>query len=107
MKRLKVQRRGKGSPRYTANTDSVGKIRYSFNYTQEAVKGEVVDILHNSGKSAPLAKIVLETNETFYVPAGEGFYVGLKINAGYGEPFYAEYHMKVDDPVSFFNYISI
>lgn len=32
---------------------------------------------------------------------------GLKIKAGYGEPFYAEYHMKVDDPVSFFNYISI
>jgi large subunit ribosomal protein L2 len=84
MKRMKTQRRGKGSPRYTASSNSVGKIRYSFNYTQKAVKGEVVDILHNIGKSAPLAKVVLETNQAFYVPAGEGFYVGLKINAGAG-----------------------
>lgn len=81
-KRLKVQRRGKGSPRYASKRNSVDKARYPFNYNQEKINGEVVEILHNSGKSAPLVKIVLEDNNTFYLPASEGMYVGHKIEVG-------------------------
>jgi len=83
-KRLKVQRRGKGSPRYLAKKNSVDKAKYPFNYNQEKMYGEVVDILHNPGKSAPLACIVLENGSKFYVPASEGMYVGYKIQVGAG-----------------------
>lgn len=82
MKRLKVQRRGKGSPRYRAKRNSVGAIKYPYSYTTEMLHGEIIDILHNSGKSAPLAKFYLEDNTTFYLPASEGSYVGLKIEYG-------------------------
>ena len=84
MKRLKVQRRGKASPRYAAKRNSSGKIKYPFNYNQEKLFGEVVELLHNSGKSAPLAKVVLENNESFCIPASEGVYIGKKIEAGVG-----------------------
>ena len=84
MKRLKVQRRGKGSPRYIAKKDSIAKVKYPFNYTLERVSGEIVDILHNPGKTAPLAKVVLETGDYFYIPAGEGTFVGQKIEVGKG-----------------------
>ena len=30
---------------------------------------------------------------------------GLKINVEYGEPFFIESHIKIDDPVKFFDYI--
>lgn len=84
MKRLKMQRRGKGSPRYMAKKNSVAKIKYPFNYTQTVLNGEIVDIVHNSGKTAPLANIVLENNESFYIPAGEGTFVGMKFQVGKG-----------------------
>jgi N-acetylglucosamine malate deacetylase 1 len=32
-------------------------------------------------------------------------YYGLKINAEYGEPFFIESDIKIDDPVKFFNYV--
>lgn len=82
MRRLKTQRRGKGTFRYLSNRDSVGKIRYPFNYTLDLQRGEIVDIMHNVGKSAPLAKILLEDKTVFYVPASEGSYVGQAIEVG-------------------------
>jgi large subunit ribosomal protein L2 len=83
-RRLKIQRRGKGSSRYTARKVAVGKIKYPFNYTLDLMKGEIVDILHNPGKSAPVAEILLDNNERFYTPASDGAYVGLDIQVGAG-----------------------
>jgi len=79
-----VQRRGKGSPRYRAKRDSVARVKFPFNYTQKKVVGEIGAILHNNGKSSPLAKIILEDGSFFYVPAGEGTYLGQKIEIGTG-----------------------
>lgn len=84
MKRLKVQRRGKGSPRYIARTDSIDKAKYPFNFSQEKMHGEIVGLIHNRGKSAPLVKIALENGVNFYLPASEGTYVGQKIQVGAG-----------------------
>jgi len=82
--RLKVQRRGKASPRYAANRDSVAKAKYPFNYQQDKMYGEIVELIHNRGKSAPLARIVLENGIDFYLPASEGLYLGYKIQVGSG-----------------------
>jgi len=84
MQRMKVQRRGRGSPRYAARKNSPGKSKYPFNYHQEPISGEVVELLHNPGKSAPLARVVLEDNSEFFSPASEGFFVGMKIQIGTG-----------------------
>jgi len=82
MRRLKTQRRGKGSIRYTARKYSVARVRYPFNYTLNLLNGEIVDILHNSGKTAPVAEVLLEDRSLFYTLASEGSYVGQTVQAG-------------------------
>ena len=80
-RRLKSQRRGKGSPKYKAKDGKI-KIDYPFDYTLEKKVGEIIDIVHSSNQNAPLAKIMLEDKTIFYVPAAEGSYVGQRIEVG-------------------------
>jgi len=83
MRRLHQQRRGKGSPKYISNQNNAHfKAMYPFNYTMERMNGEVIDIMHNPGKGAPIAEIKLENGTVFYTPASEGSYVGQIIEVG-------------------------
>ncbi|MFX0205382.1 MAG: 50S ribosomal protein L2 [Candidatus Hodarchaeota archaeon] len=84
-KRILVQRRGK-SPRFKASTHKrISKARYP-NVMPEEMNSkldcEIIDLLHESGRGTPLAKIHREDNVTFYIPAIEGIYIGQKLEQG-------------------------
>jgi large subunit ribosomal protein L2 len=78
--RLKQQRRGKGSPKYRANKKGV-KARYDIRKT-DSCKAEIIGLLNNPGKSAPISEVVLEVGRKMYIPAVEGAYVSQKIEVG-------------------------
>lgn len=83
-KRLIVQRRGKGSSVYKAPSHRYkGKVTYG-KYEEKAggLKGVVMDILHDPGRSAPVAKIMYENGEERLVLAPEGIKVGEEISCG-------------------------
>jgi len=80
-KNLVQQARGKGSPTYRSPSFRFkGSVRYLKNKEGEFV-GEVIDLLHCSGHSAPLVQVKYETGETTLGIACEGLKVGDKIIA--------------------------
>ncbi|MDD4983514.1 MAG: 50S ribosomal protein L2 [Candidatus ainarchaeum sp.] len=79
-RRLHQQRRGKGSPKYRANKSGV-KAKYDIRKTDDC-KAEVVGIISNTGKTAPVSEIVLENGRKMYVPAVEGAYVSQRLEVG-------------------------
>src|SRR3989338_4210220 len=83
-KNLIQQKRGKGSPTYRAPSFRYkGKTAYN-SYTKNLIGGEVKDIIHCSGHSAPLIDIVYDNGETSLLQAPEGIRVGDKIMHGEG-----------------------
>ncbi len=62
----------------------------SHRYDKEAdfkdVEGEVVDIVHDPARSAPLAKVRLEEGEERFIVAPEGLETGDKIKCGISAP---------------------
>ena len=73
-KRIIQRARGKGGPRYRSPGHRfVSKIKYGFK------KGEVIDIIHDPGRDAPLAKIKTDDKEIFII-AAEGLKVGDVLN---------------------------
>jgi large subunit ribosomal protein L2 len=74
-KRLIQQRKGRFNGRYTVPSHRFrGKIRYHHNKKQ--TKGVVEDIIHDPGRTAPLAKIRFENKKTALVIAAEGTKTG-------------------------------
>jgi large subunit ribosomal protein L2 len=106
-KRLRQQRRGRGTPRYRAKQNGVATIKYCFDYTYDKQRGEIIELLHNPGKSAPLAKIILENKAEFYVPASEGAYVGQVIEVGKGAKLGLNHVLRIGDIPSGFPVFNI
>lgn len=82
-KRTLVRRRGKGGKQFRAII--VGKIapsRYPNFKIDELHAGVVMDIVHERGRDAPLAKIKFDNGLYSFVPAPEGTVVGNKIEIG-------------------------
>ena len=82
-KRILVQRRGKGGIQFRA--PSKGKLadaRYPLLPPDKTVSAVVTDILHERGRSAPLAQLCLENGVYTYIPAVSGMKVGSKIEIG-------------------------
>ncbi len=76
-KKLKQQRRGKGSSAYTKLP---GTFDISVNYPHlEGKMGEVVNIFNHTGHTAPLMEIVYEDFKTGYLIAPEGISIGDKV----------------------------
>lgn len=79
-KRKRSQRKGKSK-----NVETP-----SHRYKEEAdfhdVEGEVVDLIHDPARSAPLAKVELDSGEYRYIIAPEGVKTGDKINCGISAP---------------------
>ena len=84
-KRTLVRRRGRGGKQFRAII--VGKIapaKYP-NFKLDAHNtGRVVDIVHERGRNAPLAKIQFDQGRYSYVPAPDGTTVGSTIEVGAG-----------------------
>jgi large subunit ribosomal protein L2 len=82
-KRTLVRRRGRGGKQFRAII--VGKIapaKYPNFKLEEHHFGTVVDIVHERGRDAPLAKIHFDEGTYSYIPAPEGTIVGSKIEVG-------------------------
>ena len=79
-KRIRVQRRGRGSPTFRASTHKrVAPVQYppmSIEEREGAIQGQIVKILHDPGRGSPLASIKLETGETYYAVVPEGVHEG-------------------------------
>jgi len=77
-----VQRRGKGSPTYTANSHKYfGAIGYPAKLPN-TMKGEVMDIVNSAGHSAPLMVIKYEDGQVSLTPAPLGIRQGQEVYAG-------------------------
>jgi large subunit ribosomal protein L2 len=83
-KRLRLQRIGRGSPTYRAKSwRKLGEIKLPPLAEGEAV---VIDILHDPGRSAPVARIRYADGQERLVLAPEGIKVGERIVAGVSAP---------------------
>jgi len=85
-KRLKQQKRGRGSPRYRA---PVTRFKTDLNYRTYddlektgVLNGKVIDLVDDPARTAILAKVKYENNEEGYVLAPEGMQVGDTISVG-------------------------
>ncbi|UCD26397.1 MAG: 50S ribosomal protein L2, partial [Candidatus Bathyarchaeota archaeon] len=85
-KRIRVQRRGRGSSTFRAATHKrVAPARYPTTSKEEregVIRGQLTEILHDPGRGSPLASIKLETGETYYTVVPEGVYKGQSTQIG-------------------------
>jgi large subunit ribosomal protein L2 len=82
-KRTLVRRRGRGGKQFRAIT--VGKIapaKYPNFKLDEHHSGTVIDIVHERGRDAPLAKLRFDNDTFCYFPAPEGTSVGSNVELG-------------------------
>ncbi|GBC70142.1 50S ribosomal protein L2 [archaeon HR01] len=82
-KRIRVQRIGRGSPRFRASLARRFEIGYpSQLITAGALRSGIVeDLLHDPGRGAPVA-VVRADGVEFSIPAVEGMYVGQRLEFG-------------------------
>lgn len=85
-KRIRVQRRGRGTPTFRAPTHKrTAPARYPPpEVLKGPVRGVVKALVHDPGRGAPLALIQCENGVTFYTVASEGMHVGQKLEVGPG-----------------------
>jgi len=85
-KRIRVQRRGRGSSTFRAATHKrVAPVQYppmSKEEREGVIQGQIMEILHDPGRGSPLASIKLETGETYYSVVPEGVYEGQSTQIG-------------------------
>jgi large subunit ribosomal protein L2 len=85
-KRIRVQRRGRGSSTFRASSHKrVAPARYpptSREERESVIQGKISEILHDPGRGAPIASVRLETGETFYTVVPEGVYEGQPTQIG-------------------------
>ena len=89
-KRILVQRRGRGGSNFRAPSHkrlgSAKYLPYSSTQVDNVLKGTIIDILHDPGRGAPLAKILTDDKHKFLIPAAEGVYKGQTIYIGSKAP---------------------
>jgi len=84
-KRTLVRRRGRGGNQFRAvKIGRIAPARYPNFRRDEHHTAIVMDILHERGRDAPLAKIRFDNGTFSYIPATEGTPVGGKFQVGVG-----------------------
>lgn len=84
-KKLLQQRAGRGNINFrNPGWLRVGKVRYPSIVRYQI--GKVIDIIHNPGMLAPVAKVKLEDGTSFYTQAVQGLVINQKIEIGKGAP---------------------
>jgi large subunit ribosomal protein L2 len=86
-KRIRVQRRGRGSPTFRASTHKrVAPAQYpqtaTKEYAETSTKGIVENFVHDPGRGSPLAMIRFENGQTCYNVVPEGVHQGQQIQMG-------------------------
>ncbi|MDE1870692.1 MAG: 50S ribosomal protein L2 [Candidatus Micrarchaeota archaeon] len=80
-KKLRQQRRGKGSNVY-GKLPGTFDISVSYPGSGKDITGEVIGMVNHTGHSAPLMEILYEDMETGYLLAPEGIKIGDKVRIG-------------------------
>jgi len=82
-KRLRQQRHGRGTPQWRNRGHlRVAPAKYAQLEPNRTYKGIIVEMKHDPGRWVPLAHIVIPNITEFWIPAGEGMYVGQRIEIG-------------------------
>ncbi len=82
-KRPLVRRRGRGGMQFRATTTGkLANAKYPGFSLSEQHEGEVIDLVHERGREAPLAKVRFEDGSVSFVPAILGTKVGQKLHFG-------------------------
>lgn len=85
-KRLISQNRGRGTPKYTSPSHKrKGEAKYrKFDEMEkkDKITGVIIDILHDPGRSAPVAKVRFENNEERLILVPEGMKINDEIECG-------------------------
>ena len=85
-KRLRVQRRGRGSPTFrAAKKGKVAPVKYP-PPTAGRLSGVVRDLLHDTGRGAPLAYVDLGGGRGYHIAAPEGVHIGQNVTIGADVP---------------------
>ncbi|ODS42822.1 MAG: 50S ribosomal protein L2 [Candidatus Altiarchaeales archaeon IMC4] len=79
--KLIAQRRGAGTPRYRSPGHRFKSAARYPNY-KKTVMGQVIDIINDPGRSAPLVKLLMENFEEVMIIAPEGIRVGQHLFIG-------------------------
>ena len=89
-KRIRVQRRGRGSSTFRANTQKrIAKVQYpnpSKETLEGAAEGQLLRLYHESGRGSPLGLVELKTGQSYYTVVPEGVYEGQNIVIGIKAP---------------------
>jgi large subunit ribosomal protein L2 len=85
-KRIRVQRRGKGSSTFRSSTHKrLVQVHYPSMSEKEregVIHGQVLNIVHEPGRGSPLASVKLETGEIYHTVIPEGVYEGQPTQIG-------------------------
>ncbi|HOW29843.1 MAG TPA: 50S ribosomal protein L2 [archaeon] len=81
-RRLKIQRRGKGGPVYRATINAKFDINYK--NTKELIRGQIIDMITDPIRSAPVAEVLMADGTKEYVICAEGLTTGQKLEFGKG-----------------------
>jgi len=77
-KRIRVQRRGRGSSTFRASTHKrVAPVKYppvSVTENKTVINGQVKGIIHDPGRGSPMVVVKLETGDTYFSVVPEGVY---------------------------------
>lgn len=85
-KRIIPQRRGRGSSTYRAHSFRfAGKLSYNTYNKDAEMQGEVLDLIHSKGHSAPLLKVRYENGKEALMPAYDGAFIGAKFSVNQKE----------------------
>jgi len=79
-KRLISQRSGKGSHSFKAKLNGI-EAKYIIQ-DEEAKKGEITDLIKDTGRHAIIAEVTFIDGKKEYLPAAEGVYLGQRIQQG-------------------------
>ena len=82
-KRPGVRRRGRGGMQFRAAiTQKLKPAKYPSFSLDEERKGEIIDLVHESGRDVPLSKVRFEDGSISFIPAPLGTRVGQRISFG-------------------------
>lgn len=82
-KRPLVRRRGRGGFQFRAtSTGKLAPAKYPNYGLNEKHEGEIIDLVHERGRDAPLSKVRFEDGSISFIPAVLGTKVGSKIQFG-------------------------
>ncbi len=95
-KRIIPQRRGRGTSTYRAHGFRfAGKVSYNTYNKDGSMTGEIINIVHSKGHSAPLLKVKYDNGKEALMPSFIGAYIGQKITIDQRESIKDEAEVKV------------